>query len=86
MTCNQRLDVHPTFLLGKNATASNSGCLEASCYKWGRGRPLDALARTGASGDLALVLKFKLELFDQFGQAPSGEWVVGFQRQPTGLR
>jgi hypothetical protein len=42
MTCNQRLDVHPTFLLGKNATASNSGCLEASCYKWGRGRPLDA--------------------------------------------
>jgi hypothetical protein len=41
---------------------------------------------TGALSDLALVLKFKLQLFDQLGQPLSGELVVRFQCQPPGLR
>ena len=32
MTRNQRLDVHPTFLLGKNARPQQFGPPDASCY------------------------------------------------------
>jgi hypothetical protein len=75
----------PRVLLGKNARPQQIRAARSSCYKLD-GRTPDAVARTDASSDLALGLNLKLQLFDQLGQALSGEWVVGFQCQPTGLR
>ena len=43
------------------------------------------LTPTGASGDLALILKLTLEVFDQLSQAFSREGVTGLQCQSMGL-
>ena len=43
------------------------------------------LVRTGASSNLALILKLALKVFDQLGQSLSRKRVAGFQRQSTGL-
>jgi len=44
------------------------------------------LARTGASSNLALILKLLLKVFDQLGQSLPRKRVAWFQRQSTGLR
>jgi hypothetical protein len=43
------------------------------------------LMRTGPSGNLVLILKLTLEVFDQLSQAFSREGVTGLQCQSTGL-
>ena len=86
MTRNHRLDVHPTFLLGKNATAAIRAFQRPLVMNWIEAMDDHSLPHaTGASSNLALILKLALKVFDQLGQSLSRKRVAGFQRQSTGL-